>query len=314
MNPCPIVFLGTPVFAEGCLASLLNDSRFKVAGVVTQPDSPQGRKMKLVPSPVKQLALNHGLKVLSPKSVNTDEQLKAISEWNAEAAIVVAFGQIVSQSFLNLFPKKVINVHASLLPKLRGAAPIQRALMNGDDITGVCLQVMVRKLDAGDLIGSREVPITDDTDAISLHDQLKEKACELLSEELYSYLLGRIHPTPQDESLVTWAPKIEKAECQIDWNKSAREVFNHVRGVLLGPGAWCLYNGSRLKIFRTQVANDVRGEIPGEVLRVDQDSFVVSCGGQSALRIFRLQPESRGQLSATEFLKGYSLKVGDRLQ
>ncbi len=316
------LFLGTPDIARYCLESLLEDEHFSVVGVITQPDRPAGRKMKLTPSPVKELALKKGLEVHSFDSVNTPEALAQVASWRAEVAVVVAFGQIVSQKFLDLFPHKVVNVHASLLPRWRGAAPIQRALMAGDKETGVCLQVMVKELDAGDVLGSRTLVIKEDWDALELHEQMKPLAADLLKVELMDYLRGNLVAVPQNPTQITYAHKLSKSESAIDWTLPARQIFNRMRGLALGPGVHCQRGDKPLKILRAQVevkdGNQSRGSAafpqqPGQVLKVDKDSFVVACGEQ-ALRVFEVQPPSRPRMAVGEYLKGYPLAEGEVLQ
>ncbi len=312
MSVVRAIFLGTPEIARYCLESLLQDEHFCVTAVVSQPDRPSGRKMKLTPSPVKQVAIEKGIEVKCYESVNTPEALAEIQGFRAEVAIVVAFGQILSQKFLDLFPNKVVNVHASLLPRWRGAAPIQRAIMAGDKETGVCLQVMVKQLDAGDVLGCRSVPITEDMDALELHDQLKPLAAELLQVELMDYLRGNLVGTPQDPKRVTYAPKIDKAESLINWRRPAVEIFNQMRGLALGPGVHSLRGGEKLKILKAEVEKTVRSQTPGQIVEVARDSFVVACAEQG-LRVLAVQPPSRGKQKVSEYLKGYPIKEGEVL-
>ncbi len=306
------VFLGTPEFAKTCLQSMIDDEHFDVVGVVTQPDRPSGRKMKLTPSVVKTLALKHNIPTLAVENINSREVLEAIKTWNAGAAVVVAFGQIVSQEFLNMFPLKVVNVHASLLPHLRGAAPIQRAIMQGDAETGVALQVMVKKLDAGDVLGVRATPITDKKDALTLHDELALLGCDLIAIEFMDYLRGNLTPTPQEESKSTYAKKIEKSEAQANWELSAREIFNQQRGLKLGPGLMTLFDKKRLKLHALALVDTepLKGYKPGEVIDVFEDSFTVFCGQGTVLKVVEVQPESKSKMSSSDFIRGYSLKKG----
>lgn len=312
MSVIRTVFLGTPDFASACLQALLDDEHFQIVGVVSQPDRRSGRKMRLTPSPVKQLALDHDISVITPESINEKEALEYVKSWGAEAAVVVAYGQIVSQKFLDLYPKQVVNVHASILPRWRGAAPIQRAIMAGDNETGVSLQVMVKKLDAGDVLGSRKMAITDEMTAIDLHEKMKPLAADLLRVEFMDYLRGNLAPQPQDPSQVTYAHKLEKSEGVIDWSRSAREIFNRIRGLALGPGAFTLRDGKKLKVHKAQVKDVSSSALPGTVMQVDERSFVVACGEQ-ALQIEEIQPESRARQQVADYLKGYSLKAGDKL-
>ncbi len=315
-----ILFLGTPEFAVASLQRLLQDSRFEVVAVVSQPDRPAGRKMQLKPSPVKVLALEKNIEVVTPLSVNTPEFLEKLKMWNAESAAVVAFGQILSQNFLNAFPLGCVNVHASLLPRWRGAAPIQRALMAGDAETGVALQKVVRKLDAGDVLGERRLVLTDEYEAQRLHDELRVLGADLLVNEYFEYLEGRQNGVVQDEAKVTVAPKIDKAEARIDWHRSAREVFNHIRGLTMGPVCFTTRaqganQAASFKIHRNKpLENYVRSENarPGTVVEIRDRSFVVACLS-GALEIFEVQPESRAKMAVPEYIRGYALAKGEVL-
>jgi len=285
---------------------LIKDEHFEVVGVVTQPDRPRGRHLKLQPSPVKELVMPLGIDVLTPENINDAEVLSHIASWRAEAVVVVAFGQILSQEFLDLYPRLVVNVHASLLPRWRGAAPIQRALMAGDQETGVCLQVMVKKLDAGDVLGSRRLKIDPDWNALDVLEQMKPLACDLLKLDLMDYLRGNLSTLAQDESLVTYAHKIEKSESPIQWSLSAREIHNHVRGMVMGPGASTRRGNEILKIHRTHVREDsgAHGK-PGEVVGSGPQSLFVACG-QGLIEILEVQPPSRSRMAASEYLQGYA--------
>jgi methionyl-tRNA formyltransferase len=305
--------MGTPDFAVASLDRLVEDFHFDIVAVVTQPDRPAGRKMQLTPSPVKKRALELGLTVFSPETVNTDEFRSMISVLTPESAVVVAFGQILGQKFLDLFPKGCVNVHGSLLPRWRGAAPIQRSLMFGDREGGVSLQKIVRKLDAGDVLGVRRVTLGDDIDAAGLYEQLQTLGADLLHVEYMDYLRGNLVPVPQDESRVTLAEKIEKTEAMIDWSKSAREIFNHVRGLQMGPYAFASHNGKPLKIHKTVVrSEDGRKGVAGAIIAVHPTTFSVACG-QGSLDIELVQPESRARMSAADYIRGYDVKVGDTL-
>lgn len=315
MSQIRIVFLGTPEFACESLKQLIQDDHFRVVGVVTQPDRKSGRKMLLRPSPVKELALKNNIPVISPERINEEEILKEIQLWNAEAAVVVAFGQIVSQEFLDLYPDKVVNLHASLLPKWRGAAPIQRSIMAGDRETGVCLQVMVKKLDAGAVLGIRKIPLKDDKNAKQLHDEMAKLGSELLHVEFMDYLRGHLTPHPQEESLVTYAKKIEKSEGLIDFNETADVIHRKVLGLYMGPGCYSFLDGKMLKIHKTKVSlqNHERSQEkikPGQIVAINE-GIKVQCG-QDLIEILEIQPESRPKMIVSEYIKGNSLQVGQR--
>lgn len=313
MSKVRVCFLGTPEFAVTSLKSLLADEHFEVVGVVTQPDRPAGRKLQLTPSPVKQVALMNGLKVLAPESLKSNPLiLEEIRNWGAEVAVVVAFGQILTQEFLDSFRFGCVNVHGSVLPRWRGAAPIQRAIEAGDHESGVTLQKMVKKLDAGDIIGIRRVKITPEMDALQLHDQLAVLGADLLKVELMDYVRGNLAPIPQDESQVTFAKKIEKHESQIDWATSAKAIDGKVRGFVYGPGVFTLLQGKKLKIHKVQPVSGITTVEPGTITSVQPDHISVATG-DGILKLFEVQPESRTRMPVADFLKGHDLKVGDKL-
>lgn len=313
MSKVRVCFLGTPEFAVVSLKALLEDEHYEVVGVVTQPDRPAGRKLQLTPSPVKSLALAHGLRVLSPESLKSNPlMLDEIRKWGAEIAVVVAFGQILNQEFLDSFHRGCVNVHGSLLPRWRGAAPIQRAIQAGDKITGVALQKIVKKLDAGDVIGSRAVSLDDEINAQQLHDQLALLGADLLRVELMDYVRGNLAGAPQDEAKVTIARKIEKSEAELDWSQSAQDLHNKVRAFVMGPGTYTMFEGKRVKIHRTRVAPaGSSGRAPGALARSGEGSLRVVCG-RDEIEILELQPDSGKRMSAAEFLRGVSLTEASR--
>ncbi len=310
MSKVRICFLGTPEFALVSLKELAQDEHFEIVGVVTQPDRPAGRKMQLTPSPVKTFAMAQGLRVISPESIKQDVILEEIKKWGAEVAIVVAYGQIVPQKFLDLFPFGAVNVHGSILPRWRGAAPIQRAIESGDTESGVALQKMVKELDAGDVIGIRRVKIDSEMNAKELHDQLAVLGAELLKVELMDHVRGNLAPAKQDPAGVTFAKKIEKAEAEIDWSQNAEKIHNKVRAFVMGPGTFTIYQGKKIKIHKTRVLSE-KGHRAGEV--TSADSRLVVYTGFLSLEILELQPESRNRMSAQDFLKSHAVKKGDLL-
>ena len=294
------------------LSRLLDDEHYEIVGVVTQPDRPAGRKMQLTPSPVKALALEKGLKVISPESVNKEEILQEIASWTAEVAIVVAFGQILSQKFLDLFPRGAVNVHGSVLPKWRGAAPIQRSMEAGDIETGVTLQKIVKALDAGDLLGIRKLQIGPEMTAADLYEELAVIGGDLLHMELMDYLRGNLAPIPQEHELATFAKKIDKSEAEINWSLPAEKIHNKVRAFVMGPGTWTMLNGKKIKIHRTRYCPVEEKYPAGTISEIGLEQISVSTGA-GILEILELQPESRSRMKVTEFLAGHPLKVGDKL-
>lgn len=315
MSKVRVCFLGTPEFAVTSLKALIEDDHFEIVGVITQPDRPAGRKMQLTPSPVKVLALAHGLRVISPESLKKNpELLEDIRTWKAEVAVVVAFGQILTQEFLDMFRYGAVNVHGSILPRWRGAAPIQRGIEAGDLESGVTLQKMVKKLDAGDMIGIRKVALDNEINAQELHDQLALLGADLLRVELMDYVRGNLAPKAQDEAFVTYASKIEKSEAEIHWNESAVKIHNKVRALVMGPGTFTLLAGKKLKIHKTSVSASplLAGAHSGYIVAVNETSISVRCG-DGVLNIYEVQPESRNRQQVADFLKGSPLKKGDAL-
>ena len=310
-----VCFLGTPEFAATHLKYLLSDVNFQVVGVVTQPDRPAGRKMLLTPSAVKTLALENKILVLTPENLRKEPEVFAeIKKWSADVAVVVAFGQILSQEFLDSFKFGAVNVHGSLLPKWRGAAPIQRAIEAGDAITGVCLQKMVKKLDAGPLIGERQINLDSNTTATDLYGKLALLGCELLKTDLVDYIHGTRTLILQDESLVTLASKIEKEESHIQWNSTAEKIHNKVRAFSMGPGTYCLLQGKRLKIHKTKVIESSGAKNrTGLVVAVDAEKLLLQTS-VGILALLEVQPESKSKISISDFLKSHSFKIGDSFE
>jgi methionyl-tRNA formyltransferase len=323
MSKVRILFMGTPDFARTALQSMLADDHFEIAAVVTQPDRPAGRKMQLTPSPVKVLALEKGLKVLTPETVNTESFRQEIQSLAVESAVVVAFGQLLGDAFLALFPKGAVNVHGSLLPKWRGAAPIQRSIMAGDTETGVALQIVVKKLDAGPVLGFRRIALSESETATDIYPKLALLGCELLATEYMDYLRGNLTPIAQDESLVSHAAKIKKSEAALDWTKPAHQIVNLVRGLSLGPVPHARRaDGATFKVHRTSLvasgpnaATAAGGTKPaGLVLSVSEAGIDVLAGDGEVVRLLEVQPESRARLSLKDYLHGYSVSVGEVFQ
>ncbi len=325
MSRVRTLFLGTPEFALTQLKSLFLDPHFEIVAVVTQPDRPKGRDLKVTSCPVKLWAQSQGITCLTPLKINDPQSLSELSLLTAELAIVVAYGQILSQKFIDQFQFGAVNLHASLLPKWRGAAPIQRSLEAGDSVTGVVLQKIVKELDAGDALGQRQIEVPEDWDAIKLHDELAQKGSELLSIELMDYVRGNLVPQPQDSNGVTYASKIQKTETQIDWTSSALAIHNKVRAFLLGPGCWTVFEQKRIKIIKTQRAlnfNTMDISIKSEMglndefnknafakedtlkeagLIVAKQKNVYVLTGQGWLELITVQPEGKNKMSAWDW-------------
>lgn len=314
MKKLKVCFLGTPEFAATSLRYLLSDPYFEIVGVVTQPDRPAGRKLQLTPSEVKVLALENNLNVLTPENLRKEpDVLEQIQKWKAELAIVVAFGQILNEEFLNSFEFGAVNIHGSLLPKWRGAAPIQRSLQNGDRETGVSLQKIVKQLDAGDVIGVRRIAVADDWNANLMYQKLAELGAELLQFDLKDFIKGHLIPIKQDESLVTIAKKIDKSEAEIDWALKSDRIHNQVRGFSMGPGSYTWLDGKKIKIHRSKVKDLTNVDIEkiGRIVGIQRDSISVQCG-QGVLDLIDVQPESRNRMSVSDFLKSHPIELKKR--
>ncbi len=311
MKPIKVCFLGTPAFAAVHLKFLLNHPAYRVVGVVTQPDRPTGRKMQLTPSVVKTLALEKSLPVLTPENLrNEPVAFETVKSWQADVAVVVAFGQILSQEFLDSFKFGAVNIHGSLLPRWRGAAPIQRSLEAGDTEGGVTLQKMVKKLDAGAIIGERKIKLDDTITATELYDRLAVLGCELLDTALIGSIQGEIQPVEQDETKVTIAAKIEKTESLLNWTMGAREIHNRVRAFTMGPGTYVIFQGKRLKIHSTKVADENLTGTAGVVVATGSSGLLIQTA-KGLLSVLEVQPESKSKMPIVDFLKATELKQGD---
>jgi len=301
-----IIFAGTPEFAVPCLQMLL-DSQHEVCAVYTQPDRPAGRGRKLQPSPVKELAVAAGIPVFQPLTMKTSEDLQQISAFNADLMVVVAYGMILTQAVLDTPRLGCINVHASLLPRWRGAAPIQRALMAGDEKTGVTIMQIVRKLDAGDMLHKEECVIGATDTASGLHDKLAALGATGLSKVLEQIEVGTLHPEPQDEALVTYAEKLEKSEAVIDWTKPAAEIALKVRGLNAWPVAQTLYQGNVLRIWQAAEVNDDSPQQlqPGVVRCVGKHMDVAT--GKGFLRLLEIQLPGGKRMPVQAFLSAHDV-------
>ena len=308
--------MGTPEFAAFCLKALL-ESRHQVLGVVTQLDRPRGRGKKLAFSPVKELALKQGLPVLQPFNLADPAFLGILKRWEPQAIAVVAFGRLLPPAVLSLPPYGCINVHASLLPRYRGAAPIQRAIMNGEKETGVTTMYMVEKLDAGDIILQEKVSIPPEMTAGELEQELAARGARLLVRTLDLIESGQAPRIPQNEELATYAPPLRPEEERINWEEEAAKIVDHVRGLSPLPGAYTLRGGERLKVYRARVWEGEKEDLPkgrpGQVTAVfPREGFLVRAGEGEVL-ILEVQPPGKRIMSAVEYLRGYHLQVGEYL-
>lgn len=303
-----IVFMGTPQFAVSTLKELIPS----VVGVVTQPDRPRGRGHQLRPSAVKEAAVAAGIPVLQPQQVNSDEFLADIRALEPDLIVVVAFGQILPSALLGMPPLGCINLHASLLPSLRGAAPIQRAIMNGDVMTGVTTMYMSEGLDKGDIIMQAEEKIAPDDTAGTLAVRLAQKGADLVRRTVRAIAEGTAPRHPQDDSLASWAPPLKKEDEILNWELPAPMVANQVRALNPKPGSATFVAGNRLKVWRGQVSGlaSLAGK-PGQVLKVQGDSGILVACGEGAVVIQEVQPAGKRSMTAPAYACGYRVQPGD---
>ncbi len=304
-----IIFMGTPDFSATVLKGLLNDTNYEVLAVVTQPDRAVGRKKEIKMTPVKEVALAHDLPVYQPEKMSGSEEMAELMTLGADGIVTAAFGQFLPTKLLDSVDFAV-NVHASLLPKYRGGAPIHYAIINGDKEAGVTIMEMVKKMDAGDMIAKVSTPITDDDNVGTMFEKLAVIGRDLLLKTLPDYIAGNIKPEPQDEEAATFSPNITPEQERIDWNKSARDVFNHIRGLYPWPVAHTLLDGKRFKIYEAVLAEG-QGK-PGEIIEKGKKSLVVATG-DGAISLKTVQPAGKPRMSVVDFLNGVGrkLEVGD---
>ena len=307
-----IVFMGTPEFALPTLKKI-HDSSHSILSVVTQPDRPKGRGQKQVDSPIKKFALKSNLPLLQPTSVNTQEFIGSLLVNRPDYIIVVAFGQILSEAFLKIPKQFCINLHSSLLPKYRGAAPINRAILNGDNCSGVTTMIMDKGMDTGDILLVDETPIELSDDAQSLHDKLSEQGGKLVLETLSRLKKNDLLPTPQNSDLASYAPKLKKEESLIDWEMDAENIFNKVRGLSPWPGTHTLYNGKRLAILKGEIVSGESSDRPGHIERITDTGIEVGTG-KNRLKITELKPEGKKAMLVKSFLSGYKINRDDKLE
>lgn len=308
-----IVFMGTPDFAVPCLSILL-EQKYDIVAVVTQPDRAKGRGNKLAPPPVKVLAEEVGIPVYQPEKIKTKEFTEILRNLKPDIIIVVAFGQILSQEILDIPPLGCINVHASLLPKYRGAAPINWCIINGEKVTGVTTMYMDKGLDTGDMIIKKETAIGDNETAGELHDRLMELGAAVLSETMLILTEGRISRIPQNNEEATYAPIMTKALGRIDWSKDAKIIRNLIRGTYPWPAAFSQYGGKVFKIISAEAFDcGEKHDKWGSIAKVESDCIVVNCGIGS-LKITELQFENEKRMSVEAYLRGHDIEIGTILE
>lgn len=301
-----ILFMGTPEFAVPSLNALLGAGH-TVCGVFTQPDKPKNRGMKLLPSPVKVCALSHEIPVFQPAKMRDGEALGYLRELDPELIVVAAYGKILPSEILDYPVKGCINVHSSLLPKYRGAAPINWAILNGEAVTGVTIMHMAPALDAGDIIAQASTPIGADETAPTLTARLAELGAELLVSAVEAIEAGTAARTPQDEADSTYAPMLSRELSPMDWSKPARTLHDQVRGLLPWPAAVAEFGGIRCKVFYTDIPLQTTDAAPGTILEAGKRGIDIACGGGTVLHIDELQADGGKRMKAADYLRGHPL-------
>lgn len=308
-----IVFMGTPDFAVGSLQALCESGKHEILAVVTQPDRPKGRGNKLLQTPVKEYALEQGLTVYQPQKVKTPEFVELLHELQPELIVVAAFGQFLNKEILELPKYGCINVHASLLPKYRGAAPIQYAIIKGEKESGVTIMQMDIGMDTGAMLDKVVVPIAENTTMGELHDALREQGATLLLQVIDKIAAGTAVAEPQDDAQATYATLLDRSMEHIDWSKTAQEVHNLIRGFNPAPSTFTkLPNGKSLKIWGSKMTDKSSAAAAGTVIETGKHSFFVACG-EGVLEITEVQPESKKRMPAQVFLNGRGVQEGDLL-
>jgi methionyl-tRNA formyltransferase len=302
-----IIYMGTPDFAVPALEKL-SQSQHEVAAVFTQPDKPKGRKMVLTPPDVKVCAQKLNIPVYQPETFKDGKALDIINGYNPDVIVVAAYGKLLPKAVLDAPKYGCVNIHGSLLPKYRGAAPIQQSVLNGDKVTGVTTMLMDVGLDTGDILMTKETEIGENETSGELFDRLAILGGELILETLQSLESGKITPTKQDETLATHTSKIDKSYCPIDFTKSAQQIHNQVRGLNPWPIATTKIDGKNVKIFSTKLCN--KSGISGTILSIKP--FIVACG-ENSVEICELQPEGKKRMPASAFLAGHKLEIGNTI-
>lgn len=315
-----IIFMGTAELSCASLEKLALDKQFQIAAVVTQPDKPRGRELKLQFSPVKILAEKFHLPVLQPAKARDEKFISELRGLKPDLIVVTAYGQILPQAILDLPKSGCLNVHTSLLPKYRGASPIQSAILNGETETGVTIMKMDAGLDTGEILSQTRTPILPEDNSQTLHDKLAQLGADLFATTIPDYVTGKILPKPQNDSEATYAAKIKKEDGKINWNEPAEKILNRLRAFTPWPGIFTFWktfniqhltpNIQLLKIWKAEIVED-SGD-PGEILSVNKNGIIVACG-KNALRISELQLEGKRRMNAPEFLAGHNLEMGDKL-
>ena len=303
-----VVFMGTPDIAATCLKKILADG-FEVVGVYTQPDRPKGRGMKLVASPVKEVAVAAGIPVFQPENFRADEDVQVLRDLKPDVCAVVAYGRILPQRVLDIPTKGCINIHASLLPKYRGSAPYQWAVLDGLTETGVTAMYLCREMDAGDIIDTAVTPIGPNETAGEVLDKLAVLGAELLSKTLGRMAEGNVERTPQEHEKATFAPMLDKSMCPIDWNKTAQQVHDQVRGLHPWPVATAEIGGTKFKIHQTILVDETTEKAAGTPISLTKTGLKVACGDGKVVEIRQLQAEGGKRMAAPDYFRGHPLEL-----
>jgi methionyl-tRNA formyltransferase len=298
-----IIFMGTPDFSVPILRQIIQDG-YEVIAVVTQPDRPVGRKRILTPPPVKVEAEKQGIPVYQPEKISRKEELAPILALNPELVVTAAFGQILPRQLLEAPRFGCINVHASLLPDLRGGAPIHYSIIQGKEKTGVTIMYMAEKLDAGDILTQIEVPILENDNVGKLHDKLSAAGAKLLSETIPPLLEGRLSPIPQIEEQATYAPNIKREQEKIDWEQDGETIYNQIRGLNPWPVAYTTFDGNVMKIWQAEKTAVNTSDEPGTIIKIESDGFTVATGNKTAIKVIELQPSGKKKMTAEQYLRG----------
>jgi methionyl-tRNA formyltransferase len=305
-----ILFMGTPDFAVPILKTLVEE-QYHVVGVVTQPDRPKGRRRRLSSPPVKEAAVEFGLPVLQPDRLRDPDAVQQILNLQPDLVVTAAYGQLLPEAILQQPKYGCINVHASLLPKYRGGAPIHWAIINGEEKTGISIMYMVKEMDAGDILSQQAIPITQQDHVGSLHDRLSQLGATMIKDLLPSLIKGEVTPVPQDHSQATYAYNIRPEDEWIDWSRTAEQIDCHIRGLHPWPVASTTWNQKRVKIWWAKPLSERSTERPGTILKMEKDGITVATG-DGVIQITELQLEGKKRMSVADFLGGAKMKVGER--
>jgi methionyl-tRNA formyltransferase len=309
--PLKLIFCGTPAFAVPSLRALLSDSYFQIAGVVTQPDRPRGRGKKTASSPVKDAALEAGVPVYQPEKIRSESSLDYFKRLTPDVVVIIAYGQIIPVALIAIPRLGWINLHGSLLPKYRGAAPINWAIINGEKVTGLTTMQIDAGLDTGPMLLKYQTGIGPDETAPDLYSQLAEAGAPLMVETLKKLDQGEIAPTPQDNSQATLAPPLKKEDGRIDWFLPAPKIYNRIRGLQPWPGAFTTFRGAMCRIWGKPLKPVAAGGMPGVILPTREDGLLVICGASTVLHVEQVQIEGRNRISDREFMNGARIAAGE---